>query len=84
LVDLPETSSAIKEQYVQLSDLLKRIMPKAQKGDESAVNAVVKIMQVQQQMLLKFGKPAPKEPTSLERFRQESETRHRKNTSKYK
>ena len=87
LGDIAVTSveSTTKLNVERLSYLATCLMPKAKKGNEVAINAVVKIMQVQQQLVLAYNVAcAPHTDSDLERFRDSREARRNKNTSAYR
>jgi hypothetical protein len=75
-----ETTTKINME--RLSNLMTGLMPKAEKGNEVAINAVIKIMQVQQQLILAYQASAPKEPTPLDKFREPKGSGGKKNMRK--
>jgi len=85
-ITMPTPEEITMRTNEELSRLAEALMPKARKGDEVSINAIVRIKQVQQQLILTYAATAPykHEETELERFRKEKEARQQKNTSKYK
>lgn len=81
---IPSAEIAVKMNIERLSFLVGKLMTAAQGGDESAVNSIVKILQVQQQMILEYREFQPDEKTQLEQFRERKEAQKNKNSRKYK
>jgi hypothetical protein len=68
---VPDPESATKIGHERLAYLSRQLMPKAETGNEVAINAVVKIIQVQQQLI--FGLSELKRSEAAERARIEAE-----------
>ncbi len=71
------------EDYKELTRLLDKWLPKADQ-EETAVNAVVKLIKQREQTLVKYNEITPDDDSQLERFRKQREERKNKNSRKFK
>ena len=81
---IPSLQDTAKSDITMLDRLLKKLEAKAKKGDEDAITAVLKAMQVRQKMIAEYHAREPKKETGVEKYRKKSEELRRKNAAIHK
>ena len=82
-VAIKKLEELFEDDYEELSSLIETWKPEAQR-EETAVNALIKLMQQREQVAVKYYGIVPEEESQLEQFRKQREERKNKTTRKFK